>query len=67
MGDVNNDMIVDARDASDILTGYAMMSVGDDSDLDPVLADYDFNGHIDAIDASKVLTDYAKSSADKNS
>ncbi len=67
MGDVNNDMIVDARDASDILTGYAMMSVGDDSDLDPVLADYDFNGHIDAIDASKVLTDYAKSSADNNS
>ena len=64
MGDVNGDKIVDARDASDILAGYAKLSVDAESDLDPILADYDFNGHIDAIDASKVLTEYTKSSAE---
>ena len=61
---VNGDKIVDARDASDILAGYAKLSVDAESDLDPILADYDFNGHIDALDASKVLTDYAKTSAE---
>lgn len=64
MGDVNGDGTVDARDATDILTGYAKLSVDSDSDLDPILADYDFNGHIDAVDASKVLTDYVRTSAD---
>lgn len=62
IGDVNNDGIVDGRDASIILKAYAVASVGDDTDVDVVLADYDYNGRIDAADASGVLDYYAKSS-----
>ena len=63
MGDVNNDDIIDARDASEILAGYAKASVGEETDLDPVLADFDYNGSVNAADASKVLKVYADSSA----
>ena len=62
MGDVNGDSIADARDASAILKAYTMLSAGCETDIDPVLADYDFSGSITAVDASKVLRDYAEGS-----
>ena len=65
MGDVNLDSIVDGRDATEILTNYAMASVGDEMNIDIVLSDCDFNGMIDARDASAVLTAYAKSSVEQ--
>ncbi|MBP7187270.1 MAG: leucine-rich repeat protein [Ruminococcus sp.] len=64
MGDVNTDGIVDGRDASMILKAYAQASLGDETDIDTVLADFDFNGNIDARDASAILTAYAKNSAE---
>lgn len=62
-GDINCDGVIDARDASGILTAYVNPTT---SILDPnnyasnVLSDYDGNGIIDARDASAVLTLYTK-------
>ena len=62
MGDVTKDGVVDGRDASAILSAYTKASVGEEIEVDVILADYDYNGIIDAVDASAVLTAYAKSS-----
>ena len=64
MGDVNEDNIVDAKDASAILSSYAVLSVGDDSDIDTILADYNYDGKIDATDASAILNAYAADSVE---
>ncbi|MBP7187271.1 MAG: leucine-rich repeat protein [Ruminococcus sp.] len=63
MGDVNEDDILDGRDASAILNGYAKTSAGGDSDIDSIIGDYDFNGVVDGRDASAVLTAYTKASS----
>ena len=63
MGDVNEDDIIDGRDASAILNGYAKSSAGGDSDIDSIIGDYDFNGVVDGRDASAVLTAYTKASS----
>lgn len=64
-GDVNSDGVIDAVDASLILTSYANQSVENENSasyLNETIADYDGNGVIDAVDASAVLTEYAMSS-----
>ncbi len=64
-GDVNSDGVIDAVDASLILTSYANQSVENENSvsyLNETIADYDGNGVIDAVDASSVLTEYAMSS-----
>lgn len=65
-GDVTGDGIIDATDASAILTAYAEESVGKISGFTKEqknLADVNNDGIFDAADASAVLTFYAKSSA----
>ena len=64
MGDVNEDGVADGRDASEILSYYAKLSVEGTADIDTVLADFNFDGKINAVDASLVLTDYADASAE---
>ncbi len=66
LGDVTGDGIIDATDASAILTAYAEESVGKISGFTKEqknLADVNNDGIFDAVDASAVLTFYAKSSA----
>ena len=62
MGDVNSDGVVDAVDASAVLSSYARASAGDKATADAVLGDVNFNGKVDAIDASEILTRYAAAS-----
>ena len=66
-GDVNNDGIIDARDASAVLTYYAKSSAGaeiaDIEMFNAEKADYNNDGIIDGRDATEILTYYAKSSA----
>ncbi len=65
-GDITNDGIIDAGDASEILMLYAELSTSDESvTLDDAvlrIADLDGNGSVDAGDASLVLGYYAYSS-----
>ena len=68
-GDVNCDRAVDGRDASVVLTYYALASSGSESDditgIDSgvcALGDFNGDGKIDACDASAILTKYAASS-----
>lgn len=67
LGDTNEDGVVDAIDASAILTFYAQSSVSDVEITDFIKNVYDVNkdGIIDATDASAVLTYYALSSTGK--
>ena len=65
IGDVNENGIIDAVDASAILSSYARLAVGEDDDIDTVLADCNFDGKINAADASKVITEYAEASVEK--
>lgn len=65
LGDINNDGIIDAVDASEILSVYAVSSTGANISLtDKQLknADVDYNGTVDAVDASSVLSYYAYTS-----
>lgn len=65
LGDINNDGIIDAVDASEILSVYAVSSTGENISLtDEQLknADVDYNGTVDAVDASSVLSYYAYTS-----
>ncbi len=67
LGDVTGDGIIDATDASFILTAYAVSSIGGDDEMNDEqrkAADVNGDGVIDAIDASTVLTYYARSSVD---
>lgn len=65
MGDVNCDGVVDAIDASAVLSSYARASAGDKPTADAVLGDVNFNGKVDAVDASEILTRYAAASVDE--
>ena len=62
MGDVNRDGIVDAVDASAVLSSYAKASAGDKIEIDLVISDVNFNGRCDAADASAILNQYAQNS-----
>lgn len=62
LGDVNNDKLIDAADASKILAEYALRSSGKNSKFNKqqrVAADVNTDGVIDAVDASLVLGFYA--------
>ena len=67
LGDVNGNGMVDAVDASSVLTYYAKTSTGKDggfTEIQMKAADMNENGLVDATDASAILTFYAKSSVD---
>lgn len=67
LGDVNTDGILDGRDATAILTYYAITSTGSEFSNDGFnaeYADYNEDGIIDGRDATAVLTYYAKSSVE---
>ncbi len=69
IGDVNNDGIVDASDASEILKEYAAAATGNPSVLSEAqkkAADVDNNGIIDSSDASCLLAYYAYAATDPN-
>lgn len=64
-GDVNFDGVVDATDASMVLTEYARTSAGHPPSFTPrqmLAADWDGDGIVDATDAAAILDYYAKSS-----
>ena len=68
LGDANEDGVIDGKDASYVLTCYAMMSVDSDFSMPPVAAEAaDITGDriIDGNDASKLLSYYAAVSAGK--
>lgn len=69
LGDVNNDSLINAVDASIVLTYYAMMSTnqkGGFNDTQKKAADVDKNGDINAVDASYILSYYAYTSTTKD-
>uniref|UniRef100_UPI0025EF40BE dockerin type I domain-containing protein n=1 Tax=uncultured Ruminococcus sp. TaxID=165186 RepID=UPI0025EF40BE len=69
LGDVDNDGLINAVDASIVLTYYAMMSTnqkGDFNDTQKKAADVDKNGDINAVDASYILSYYAYTSTTKD-
>lgn len=62
LGDVNSDGTIDALDASEVLTAYAMKATGQDMGLteDQIkAADVNEDGAVDALDASEILGFYA--------
>lgn len=67
LGDANFDNVVDAVDASQILSMYSTLSTGNVTDQQlsegKVYADVNRDGYINSIDASLVLSYYAKAGA----
>lgn len=66
LGDVNGDKLIDAVDASMVLSEYAKISSnvqGSFNDDQKKAADVDYNGLTDAVDASKILSYYAYASS----
>jgi len=63
LGDINGDSIIDASDASDILSDYANISSGGISTLDKNIADVNKDGKTDASDSSMILAYYAYTSS----
>lgn len=64
-GDANNDSVVDAVDASSVLSEYANISTGGSLSFkkyQSFAADIDSSGSVDAIDASLILSKYSQSS-----
>ncbi len=62
LGDVNDDELIDANDASAILKAYTKISNSLDSGLSPsqiVAADINMDNHVDSIDASGILSYYS--------
>ena len=62
LGDVNSDAVINAVDASEILSEYARVSTNQKAKLtdeQKKCADVDKNGNINAVDASQVLSYYA--------
>ena len=68
LGDPTGNGIIDAVDASYVLTAYARFSIGEDSPDEKCLATCDVNKDflVDAVDASKILSYYAFISAKGN-
>lgn len=65
LGDVNNDKLINAVDASSILKYYALVSTNKDggyNDNQKLAADVDHDGMINAVDASNILAYYAYAS-----
>lgn len=65
LGDINNDGILDAKDATMVLTDYAKRSADKDAILDKaqtIAADVNGNLIVDAVDATKILSYYAYTS-----
>ena len=70
LGDADMNDVVDARDASLVLTYYAKASVGQAepmSDIQEKVSDVDENGVVDGRDASTILSYYAYLSTHKDS
>lgn len=68
LGDVNNDGKINAVDASEVLTYYAMISTnqnGDFNEAQKLAADVNNDGKINAVDASCILSYYAYTSTAK--
>jgi len=68
MGDVNGDNVVNASDASDVLSSYANFSSGKGHTLEGFkfqAADVNYDGYVDASDASRILEYYANISSGK--
>ena len=64
-GDVNFDGVIDAIDASMVLTEYARTSAGQPETFTPrqkIAADWNDDGVVDAVDASAILEYYARTS-----
>lgn len=63
LGDLNNDLSINAVDASVVLTEYASVSSGKKTtftdDRQALAADVDTNGSVNAVDASYILSYYA--------
>ena len=62
MGDINNDGLTDADDASSILAAYSMISTGQAPDLTEEqlkAADINADGLVNADDASIILSYYS--------
>ena len=62
LGDINGDSVINAVDASEILSEYARVSTNQKAkftDEQKKCADVDKNGNINAVDASQVLSYYA--------
>lgn len=69
LGDVNNDGLADASDASLILTEYSNFSTNQDSifnDVQKKSADVNSDGIIDSVDSSKILEFYSYVSTSNN-
>ena len=69
LGDVTNDGIIDGRDATAVLTEYAMTSTGKKSQFDEdqiKAADVNKDNIIDGRDATNILTYYAYTSTGHN-
>jgi hypothetical protein len=69
LGDVNNDDLINAVDASAVLFYYAMISTNKDGGFDDsqrAAADIDHDGQINAVDASIILAYYALNSTSKD-
>ncbi|WP_295094246.1 dockerin type I domain-containing protein [Ruminococcus sp.] len=68
LGDVNNDGKINAVEASEVLTYYAMISTnqnGDFNEAQKLAADVNYDGKINAVDASCILSYYAYTSTAK--
>lgn len=68
MKDVNFDGIINAVDASMVLSEYARTSAGNEptfTETQRYVADTDYDGQVTAIDASCILSEYALRSAGK--
>ena len=68
LGDVNNDGMINAVDASSVLAYYAMISTNKDggyNDNQKAAADVNHDGLINAVDASNILSYYAYISTTK--
>ena len=62
LGDINNDDIIDAVDASSVLAYYAMISTNKDggyNECQKFAADVNNDGQVNAVDASNILAYYA--------
>ena len=69
LGDVNNDGIINAVDASQVLKYYAKVSTGGDggfTEEQKLAANVNGDGVIDAVDAAKILSYYAYASTIKD-